>query len=82
MFDIFRSRLVYVNVNELIVLISTTHIPPHLPGLYAVSIGPIAYAIMGSSPQLVTGPTNVLSMLTLSTMPTTWGGAPIPQVNC
>ena len=31
--------------------------------------------------QLVTGPTNVMSMLTLSTMPSSWGGLPLPQMS-
>ena len=41
---------------------------------------PLPSSPLHSSHQLVTGPTNVMSMLTLSTMPTNWGGQPMPQM--
>ena len=45
-------------------------------GLYAAYTAPIAYSLFGSSPQLVTGPTTLMSVLTLDAMGATgtWGG--------
>lgn len=45
-------------------------------GLYSAYTAPIAYALFGSSPQLVVGPTTLMSVLTLDAMESTgtWGG--------
>jgi sulfate permease, SulP family len=49
---------------------------PGANGLYSAYTAPIAYAVFGSSPQLVTGPTTLMSVLTLDAMEGTgtWGG--------
>jgi sulfate permease, SulP family len=43
-------------------------------GLYCAFIAPIVYGFFGASPQLVTGPTTVMSLLTRSAVPPTWAG--------
>lgn len=48
-------------------------------GLYTAFIAPIVYAATGTSPQLVTGPTTIMSMLTRNAMPATWGGQPLAE---
>ena len=49
---------------------------PGSNGLYAAYTAPIGYALFGSSPQLVVGPTTLMSVLTLDAMEGTgtWGG--------
>jgi MFS superfamily sulfate permease-like transporter len=49
---------------------------PGVNGLYSAYTAPLAYAIFGSSPQLVTGPTTLMSVLTLDAMEGTgtWAG--------
>lgn len=46
-------------------------------GLYAAFLAPIIYSVFGSSPQLVTGPTTVMSLLTRASVPDSWAGVPL-----
>lgn len=49
---------------------------PLANGLYTAYTAPLAYSLFGASPQIVTGPTTVLSVITLNAMQgiRTWGG--------
>lgn len=47
---------------------------PAAQGLYTGFLAPLAYAITGSSPQLITGPTAIMCILTNNAIPTTWDG--------
>lgn len=46
-------------------------------GLYTAFIAPLAYAGLGSSPQLVTGPTTIMSILTRNAVPSSWAGVAV-----
>jgi MFS superfamily sulfate permease-like transporter len=46
-------------------------------GLYTAFIAPLAYAGLGSSPQLVTGPTTIMSILTRNAVPSSWAGVEV-----
>jgi MFS superfamily sulfate permease-like transporter len=50
---------------------------PAAQGLYTGFLGPLAYAITGSSPQLIVGPTAIMCILTDNAIPTTWAGAAV-----
>jgi sulfate permease, SulP family len=50
---------------------------PAAQGLYTGFLGPLAYAITGSSPQLIVGPTAIMCILTDNAIPTMWAGAPV-----
>ena len=40
-------------------------------------LGPLAYALTGSSPQLIVGPTAIMCILTANAIPGVWGGAAV-----
>ena len=46
-------------------------------GLFTGFLAPLAYALFGSSPQLIVGPTAIMCVLTASAIPTSWGGVPV-----
>ena len=50
---------------------------PAAQGLYTGFLGPLAYALAGSSPQLIVGPTAIMCILTNNAIPATWAGQPV-----
>jgi len=48
-------------------------------GLFSAMMGPIGYSMVGSSRQLLTGPTAIMSILTRSSVPAVWAGAPVVE---
>jgi sulfate permease, SulP family len=50
---------------------------PPAQGLYTGFLGPLAYAVAGSSPQLIVGPTAIMCILTNNAIPAEWAGGAV-----
>jgi sulfate permease, SulP family len=52
---------------------------PAAQGLYTGFLGPLAYALTGSSPQLIVGPTAIMCILTANAIPSTWNNGGVVE---
>jgi SulP family sulfate permease len=68
--------LVCIGVPEAIAFASIAGAPPE-SGLYALMVASITYGFLGTRAAVVVGPTSLMSLLTLASMPSRWGGAPL-----
>lgn len=73
-FDVLAAAaVVAVGAPEALVFASLAGVAPE-SGLYSTMVAPLVYGLLGTSSQVVLGPTALLSVLTSTSMPTQWGG--------